>query len=45
MGFRARMATKGGSKVINRRRAKKRTKMSVSDAIRRDKTKRNKRLK
>jgi len=40
LGFRARMATKGGQRVLKSRRNKKRTKMSVSDEIRRDKKKR-----
>lgn len=44
-GFMARMATKGGQKVIKSRRAKGRHELSVSDEVRVDKTKRFGRIK
>ena len=31
LGFRARMATRGGRAILDRRRAKRRTKLSVAD--------------
>jgi large subunit ribosomal protein L34 len=45
MGFMARMETVGGKRVIKARRAKKRAKLTVSDEVRRDKTKRFTRIK
>lgn len=45
LGFMARNATPGGKRVIKRRIAKGRVKLTVSDEIRTDKTKRFSRLK
>jgi len=40
LGFRARMSTVGGKRVIKARRLKKRVKISASDEVRIDKNKR-----